>query len=231
MSPTEHATDHALPSVADRSVCPTLGPRQSSRRSRAGAGLVTLVLSLLLGACASAPASRVTLMPDADGTVGRVTVASITDKQGLEQAYAQLSVAQDGRLSASQADPASFNASTAHLLRMLPPPPYSAILYFEAGTSELTPASAALLPEVAARIRERTPTAISVIGHTDTTGNDDINYRLGLERAREVDRLLHRDMTDLGPTSIKSFGSRDPLVPTGPQVNEPRNRRVEVHVL
>jgi outer membrane protein OmpA-like peptidoglycan-associated protein len=38
-------------------------------------------------------------------------------------------------------------------------------------------------------------------------------------------------MKDLGPTTVQSFGSRDPLVPTGPQVDEPRNRRVEVHVL
>jgi outer membrane protein OmpA-like peptidoglycan-associated protein len=206
-------------------------PSTSTRLCRAGAALLTLALSLLMGACAGAPASRVTLMPDGDGKVGRVTVTSPGDKQGLEQAWAQIAVAKDGRMSTSQADAASFNAANANVLQALPAPPYSAILYFVAGTSELTRASAELLPEVAARIRERSPTQISVVGHTDSTGSDEINYRLGLERAREVDRLLHREMKDLGPTSVKSFGSKDPLVPTGPQVDEPRNRRVEINVL
>jgi outer membrane protein OmpA-like peptidoglycan-associated protein len=222
----------ALVAPGSRQVAAVAAPTTlSTRRRRAGAGLVMLVMSLLLGACAGAPASRVTLMPDADGKVGRVTVSTTSDKQNLEQAYAQVAVSQDGRLSASQADPAAFAAANAQLLQVLPAPPYSAILYFVAGTSELTRASAELLPEVAARIRERSPTAISVIGHTDSTGSDEANVRLGLERAREVDRLLHREMKDLAPTTVKSFGSRDPLVPTGPQVDEPRNRRVEINVL
>lgn len=209
----------------------TSAPARCAEMRRAGAGLVTLVLGLLLCACAAPPVGRVTLMPDGDGKVGKVSVTTPTEQQGLDQAYTQVAVARDGHLSTSQVDAASFVAANAHLLQVLPAPPYSAILYFVAGTSELTRASAALLPEVAARIRERSPTRISVIGHTDTTGSDEINARLGLERAREVDRLLHREMKELGPTTVQSFGSRDPLVPTGPQVDEPRNRRVEIHVL
>jgi outer membrane protein OmpA-like peptidoglycan-associated protein len=222
----------ALPvPAATRSTGLAPTPDRQGRAPSVGRLLVLALTSTLLVACASTPASRITLLPDADGQVGRVSVASTQDRQGLDRAYSQLAVGPDGRLSASQVDPARFDAANAHLLQVLPAPPYSATLYFMVGSSELTRASAALFPEVAARIREHSPTGISVIGHTDTTGNDELNYRLGLERAREVDRLLHRELKDLGPTTVKSFGAKDLLIPTGPQVDEPRNRRVEIHVL
>jgi outer membrane protein OmpA-like peptidoglycan-associated protein len=46
-----------------------------------------------------------------------------------------------------------------------------------------------------------------------------------------VEKLLKDRMTMPEPMSVKWFGSKDLLVPTPPNVNEPRNRRVEILVL
>ena len=75
------------------------------------------------------------------------------------------------------------------------------------------------------------PTEISIIGHTDTKGSDDINKNLSQKRALAVEKILKDYMPSLDRVDVQSFGSKDQLVPTPPNVNEPRNRRVEILVL
>jgi outer membrane protein OmpA-like peptidoglycan-associated protein len=71
---------------------------------------------------------------------------------------------------------------------------------------------------------------ISIIGHTDTTGSDEYNMRLSSARAESVrDALLSHGIRS-GVMELRYHGKRDPLIPTGDDVREPRNRRVEVIV-
>jgi len=79
-------------------------------------------------------------------------------------------------------------------------------------------------------IRDRAPVDISVVGHTDTVGKDDYNSVLSLKRARAVASILRGKGVDPSVLDITSHGKRNPLVPTGDQVPEPRNRRVEITV-
>lgn len=71
---------------------------------------------------------------------------------------------------------------------------------------------------------------MSVIGHTDTAGDDAVNLRLGLERARFVANLLTDQATAGVPVQIESHGEKNQLVKTPDNTPEPRNRRVEVAV-
>jgi outer membrane protein OmpA-like peptidoglycan-associated protein len=104
------------------------------------------------------------------------------------------------------------------------------ILYFEHDTALLTKKSLARVKDVLRTIRERDPVDISVVGHTDTMGSKNYNYRLSFKRAKAVAALLAAEGVDSSIIDITSHGKDNPLIPTGDQVSEPRNRRVEVTV-
>ena len=106
----------------------------------------------------------------------------------------------------------------------------SAVGYFITGTDRLTRQSEAELPDVLTAIREFPAAEVSVIGHTDRVGTPRGNVALGRQRAVAIrERLI---AIGLSPSLIQvdSHGERNPLVPTADEVDEPRNRRVEVMV-
>jgi outer membrane protein OmpA-like peptidoglycan-associated protein len=79
-------------------------------------------------------------------------------------------------------------------------------------------------------IRDRAPVDISVVGHTDTLGENDYNDLLSRKRAKAVAAILTGNGVDSSIIEITSHGKNNPLVPTRDQVREPRNRRVEITV-
>ena len=66
--------------------------------------------------------------------------------------------------------------------------------------------------------------------YTDTLGDLPYNQRLSLDRAAIIRTSLTRDGLDPNAISIAGRGKLDLLVPTGDQVPEPQNRRVEITV-
>ena len=70
--------------------------------------------------------------------------------------------------------------------------------------------------------------AMSIVGHADTVGSQAYNQGLSERRARRVANAL----VDRGvPANIMTLAGRsenDPAVPTGDNVREPQNRRVEI---
>ncbi|MEO8544462.1 MAG: OmpA family protein [Burkholderiaceae bacterium] len=181
----------------------------------------------------SRPVTTVVLLPDEDGVVGAVLVKTTTgDSRLVSQVFQSVSVMTNstGLLESRQLDVTQVNRSYAELLKVAPTHPARFTLYFGVG-ADLLPESQTAIAKIVGTIRSRTPTEVFVIGHTDTTGTDDINGRLALERASIVEKMLKGRMPSLDQVTVRGFGSRDLLVPTGPSVTEPRNRRVEVVVL
>lgn len=181
----------------------------------------------------SSPATTVILLPDENGKVGAITVKAGDDLRVIDKAY-QSVTAKDGTAPLSetqQLSEAQVNEKYADMLKAQPAAPSSFLLYFFAGSTELTDASRAIIPQVLEKIKERLPAEVSVIGHTDTTGTDDGNEKLSLERARAVEKILKDSIPSLDRISVKFFGSKDLLVPTPQNVDEPRNRRVEIIIL
>lgn len=70
--------------------------------------------------------------------------------------------------------------------------------------------------------------SFALTGHTDTVGTAEYNMGLSLRRAESVrDWLAQRGVSETN-ISVAGRGFSEPAVPTGPQVREQRNRRVEI---
>lgn len=65
-------------------------------------------------------------------------------------------------------------------------------------------------------------------GNTDTSGTPQYNQGLSERRARTVAEELVRDGVPQNAISMHAYGDTKLLVPTGPGVREPQNRRVEI---
>jgi outer membrane protein OmpA-like peptidoglycan-associated protein len=118
----------------------------------------------------------------------------------------------------------------AEALAVKPMAPQKFILYFEADSPRLTPASTEDVGLVIKAINARESAEVVVIGHTDRKGDEDYNYGLSLKRAERVKELLvFQGISELRIETI-SYGEGNPLIPTADDVAEPKNRRVEVVV-
>jgi len=111
-----------------------------------------------------------------------------------------------------------------------PARPASYLLYFQPGGEQLTDASQAELGKVRQDIAARAASEAMVIGHTDSVGGADGNDRLSLKRAEAVRQLLVDTGIAVDRIEVVGRGERELLVPTGDEVDEPRNRRVEIVV-
>ena len=86
------------------------------------------------------------------------------------------------------------------------------------------------MQELLQTLRERGPSAVSVIGHTDTTSGNAWNEKLGLRRAQHIARLLEAAGLQALELVVTSHGESNLLIPTADETPEPKNRRVEVWV-
>lgn len=187
---------------------------------------------ILLAGCAAPKQSMFVLIPDLEGEVGRITVTNQAGSQVLDQARQASTVrsadnAPSPPLALEQTEISRIFGAA---LAVQPAGPARFILYFREDSEDLTPEAEALIPEVLWTARDRSATVISIIGHTDTTGDRGYNYQLSLGRARKVADLLAAQGIDPNILEIESHGEDNLLVKTGDEVPEPRNRRVEVTV-
>ncbi len=115
-------------------------------------------------------------------------------------------------------------------LSALPPTTQRFTLYFRFESDLLTDESRALVPEIRKAVNERLVPDVAVVGHTDTMGLPEANFKLGLERAITVRNLLVGAGLDASSIEITSHGEADLLIQTADQTLERRNRRVEIAV-
>lgn len=188
--------------------------------------LPLFVLCLLLGACAS---ERVVLLPSTDGSPGKVIVRDAGGERVLEQPYA----ATARRLGINRptvTEAAQVEVRYGDTLRALPPRPSSYTVYFETGTDTMTPESAQAFVGVKREIAERPAVEVMVIGHTDRVGSPAENDPLSRQRAELVRDQLVAEGVPAEKLEVAGRGEREPLVPTADEVDEPRNRRVEISI-
>lgn len=189
---------------------------------------MSLGLFLLMGACA--PMTKVTLLPQADGTASAVLVTSSKSEQLLNVPYQQAIGQEDRALKAATTTAAEVQKAHPQLFAALPSKANKYILNFLPGGTNLTPESEAQLPALMADITQRSGADLVVTGHTDTTGALAANDELSLKRARVVAQLLVSKGAAESRIEAVGRGKRELLVPTEDEVNEPKNRRVEILV-
>ena len=192
---------------------------------RALAGLACLAVA----GCAT---SSLVLLPDDEGHQGSVAVLE-ANGQPTEAVIA------DGNSRTKLGDPTpaskplgdkGLKKQEAALLTGLPPPARSFLLYFELGTTTLTPDSVSMLTALRAEIAARSGPEVEVTGHTDTVGAEDYNDTLSFRRAEEVMNWLAGQGFDRSLMSAVGRGERDLKEATADNVSSRANRRVEVIV-
>ena len=76
-------------------------------------------------------------------------------------------------------------------------------IYFPSGKAELTEQALAVIDETAKLAREQPSTQIVVVGRTDSSGSDETNDRIAMERATNTrDALIERDIDPANVTVI-----------------------------
>ncbi|MBA3011015.1 MAG: OmpA family protein [Proteobacteria bacterium] len=185
---------------------------------------------ILLGGCGTKQ-TTVILLPQEDGKTGAVLIENQASSILLDKPYTFTSA--DSVTSGfviREADPEKIKKTYEALFQAEPPKPVIFVLYFESASTQLTQSSMKLLPQISQSAKDREPSEISIIGHTDTQGDAAYNTRLSLARAREAATILTGYDTGLKNISVQGFGEYDLLVPTADNVPEPRNRRVEIMI-
>jgi OOP family OmpA-OmpF porin len=102
------------------------------------------------------------------------------------------------------------------------------IVFFDFNKSNLTEAAQAVVTEAVKVSKANGFVKVQVVGHTDTVGSDKYNMKLSVERAQAVKDEMVRQGVEGGGIAIDGKGFHDPLVPTGPGVREPQNRRAVI---
>jgi outer membrane protein OmpA-like peptidoglycan-associated protein len=113
-----------------------------------------------------------------------------------------------------------------------PPPPMatppSFMVFFDWDRSNLSDQALNTIRQAAAAFKSKGSARITATGHTDTTGPEAYNMALSLRRANAVKDALVREGVPATAISVIGRGENNLLVPTGPNVREPQNRRVEI---
>jgi outer membrane protein OmpA-like peptidoglycan-associated protein len=188
--------------------------------------------ALVMGIMACGSGSMVVLVPDRDGSVGEITVSNAAGTVAIDEAN-HATVVRDRNTApapAAEKSPAEIDRLFGPVIEHQPLAPVHFILYFESASDVLLPDSRGQLPDIKAAIDARAPTRVSVVGHSDTQGDEQYNLKLSLSRAQAVAAWLIRSGVDEGAIDITSHGEKNPLVKTADNVANARNRRVEVIV-
>jgi OOP family OmpA-OmpF porin len=102
------------------------------------------------------------------------------------------------------------------------------LVFFDWDKYNLTPRSIDIIAQAASDSKTAQTTTIDVSGYTDTSGTPSYNTGLSWRRAKAVAAQLVADGVPASEIETHGFGETHLLVPTGPGVREPRNRRVEI---
>jgi outer membrane protein OmpA-like peptidoglycan-associated protein len=198
---------------------------------KCGVILLVLLVLLIISGCATVK-DTVVLVHDADGRVGKLTVTTEGGTQTLAVANTMVVVtgSEKNPSDPKKVDQSRIDSLFTDSIKALPTEPVSLLFYFLNDSTELTAESKSHIPEVLSLINKREFYEISIIGHTDTTGSDEYNMRLSSARAESVRETLLSGGLRSDRIELRYHGKRDPIIPTGDNVREPRNRRVEVIV-
>jgi outer membrane protein OmpA-like peptidoglycan-associated protein len=201
----------AAAALAALSACATDDP---NRRTEVGAvlgGIAGAAIGNSVSHATGAPYVGAAIGALAGGAVGRYMdrqKAELDQQLAEEQRNKELQVTQlsDGSLKVGIASDVSFDLDSA----------------------QLRPEALNTYAKIATILKNYGQTVIHVVGHTDTTGSDEYNMRLSAARANSVATYLASQGVPSQRIRQEGRGERELAVRTADNVNEPRNRRVDI---
>jgi outer membrane protein OmpA-like peptidoglycan-associated protein len=128
-----------------------------------------------------------------------------------------------------------------HFVEPEPPPPVQEpmteaavpktyIVFFDFNKSNLTAEAQGVVAEASEAYKSTGSARVLVVGHTDTVGSASYNQKLSERRAANVKAEMVRLGIPPDAISTEGRGFSDPMVPTGPGVREPQNRRAVIEL-
>lgn len=192
--------------------------------------LFSVLAASLLSACSTG--TTVVLIPDAGGKVGQVEVTTEGGSTVLTKANesAEAAKAEKAPSQAVQLSGEKINDMFAATLAKEPMAPEHFRFYFETGSADLLAEANAELAKAKTAIDLRKSCDLSVIGHSDRVGDNELNRGISIKRAETVAQALTASGVTKNCMDIRYYGENDPAIPTADNVDEPRNRRVEVEI-
>ena len=175
------------------------------------------------------PDETVVVLPSPDGHTGTVVVQRGGERHVLNQPFAASRLT-GGKAEITQLSDAEVRQSFGVALEALPARPTTFLLYFITATDEPTDESKGELKKILAALKQRAVPDIMVVGHTDTVGEPERNDLLSARRAERVKGFLIEIGIPSAQIQTAGRGERELLVPTADNIDEPRNRRVEINV-
>lgn len=190
---------------------------------------ICLILPLLFaGGCVR---QSVVLLPQQDGTVGKVVVDTPEGEQVVDEAYEVAKVTRGFDPEPLELGDATLvSEEYADLLAAEPEAPETFHLYFDTGQAVLKPAERVKLEQIRDKAEQRVHVNYAVVGHTDRVGGAAVNARLAEARAVRVARWLSETGVPRDQIEVDSHGENNPLVPTADGVAEAKNRRVDITI-
>ena len=105
-------------------------------------------------------------------------------------------------------------------------------IQFASGSDVMLPKSEQLVDEMAHALKDHPELKkVEIQGHTDSTGDDFFNLKLGQGRAETVKRALVK--RGVPPTRMvaKGYGESNPIAPNETRAGRAKNRRVEFVIM
>jgi len=188
-----------------------------------------VIISVLFFALSTEKHDRIILIPDADGKVGELVVSHPSGTHQIKQAYSAVHIKGKSTIHApKQLEKSAVHSSFSEAISAMPQASSRYILYFNSATTELTEESKQLINQIITDVKSRTHYDVFIDGHTDSTGDAEKNYDLALERAQEVNQLFGGKIPQPEKVQVTSHGEGNLLIKTADNVDEERNRRVEI---
>jgi len=101
---------------------------------------------------------------------------------------------------------------------------------FQSAKADLRKSSLAALDRISSAFKACPSVRLTVEGHTDNTGQAEMNEKLSLARAQTVTDYLVSKGVDAARVTPTGLGSARPLAPNTSAINKARNRRIEFAV-
>lgn len=100
-------------------------------------------------------------------------------------------------------------------------------LFFETGSSNIKSESLPILQNVANLLKAHPEYRLSIQGHTDNTGGDELNLKLSQERADAAKQYLVDQGISAERISAVGYGATKPILSNDTEEGRSKNRRVE----
>lgn len=197
--------------VAGLSACATDDP---NRRAKTGAAI-----GAVLGAVAGNQVSHARGAPIVGAVVGALAGGAVGNYMDKQHAELQRDLAAEAARNELNITRLSGDALKIGI---------ASDVSFDLNSAQMRPEAMNTYTKIANVLKDYDMTAIHVVGHTDTSGSDSHNQGLSERRASTVLSYLSSQGVPSNRLRQEGRGEREPLVRTGDNVKEPRNRRVDI---